>query len=86
MDGARFDPGHLHDSDRQFLRQLKLANRQQLRAQLAVLKRLDCEAFAWKRAAVERELGINRTGFAWIERDEWWLELAQTPEKDNDNG
>ena len=66
-------------SDRQFLRQLKTATRAQLRAMLEVFTRLapagaEQNAFCWKRAAVERKLGINRTTFGWLERDEWWNE------------
>ncbi len=75
-----------HASDRQFLRQLKTANRAQLKAMLAVFVRLNHEAYDWKRAAVERKLGINRTSFDWLERDEQWLEPAVAPEKDRKNG
>ncbi len=62
--------------DRQFLRQLKTANRTQLKTMLQVFERLapDGGPFAWKRAAVERKLGLARVSFAWLERDEWWNE------------
>jgi hypothetical protein len=75
----RITPERLRQGDRQFLRQLKTANRQQLRAMLAVFERLapagaEQNAFCWKRAAVERKLGINRVSFGWLERDEWWNE------------
>lgn len=63
----------LRAGDRQFLRQLKTATRAQLRGMLEVFTRLG-GPYAWKRAAVERKLGINRTSFGWLERDEWWLE------------
>lgn len=68
-----------HRSDRAFLRQLKIATREQLRAMLEVFTRLCPDgapenAYSFKRAAVERKLGINRNSFGWIERDEWWNE------------
>ncbi len=61
-------------SDRQFLRQLKIANRQQLAAMLETFTRLapDGGPFAWKRAAVLRKLGVERTAFSFLARDEWW--------------
>ena len=61
-------PAANHDSDRAFLRQLKVANRQQLRAMLKVFERLAPTGgqFAWKRAAVERKLGVNRHEFLWF--------------------
>jgi hypothetical protein len=66
--------GDWHASDRQFLRQIKTATRAQLKAMLVVFTNLNHSAFAWKRAAVERKLGINRTSFGWVAREEWWLE------------
>lgn len=66
-------PAASHDSDRAFLRQLKLANRAQLAAMLVVFQRLvpegstDENPWFWKRAAVERKLGISRHAFAWFE-------------------
>lgn len=61
-----------HRSDRAFLRQLKTANRQQLRAMLVVFERLAPSGgpYAWKRAAVSRKLGLERVSFKWLEREE----------------
>jgi hypothetical protein len=63
-------PKSSHASDRAFLRQLTTANRQQLRAMLVVFERLvpDGKPFslAWKRAAVERRLGLERVSFNWF--------------------
>ena len=60
-------PKATHASDLAFLRQLKVANRQQLRAMLKVFERLAPYGgpLAWKRAAVERKLGVNRHEFLW---------------------
>lgn len=74
---VRITPEHLLQGDLQFLRQLKTANRTQLKAMLTVFTRLapagaEENDFSWQRAAVERKLGINRTSFSWLERDEWW--------------
>jgi hypothetical protein len=70
----RVNPETYRLGDLQFLAQLKTATRAQLHRMLEVFARLDHPAFAWKRAACERKLGVNRTSFAWLERDEWWLE------------
>lgn len=76
---VRITPDHLRHGDLEFLRHLKTANRQQLRAMLEVFTRLapagaEENDHSWKRAAVERKLGINRVSFGWLERDEWWNE------------
>ena len=64
--------------DRQFLAQLKTANRPQLYAMRKVFARLGDE-FAWKRAAVESR--IARTEglaapyvFGWLRQERWWEE------------
>lgn len=73
---VRITPESLRRSDRQFLRQLKTANRQQLRAMLQVFERIapDGGPFAWKRAAVLRKLGVERHAFSFLAREEWWNE------------
>lgn len=76
---VRITPESLRQSDLQFLRQLKTATRAHLKAMLEVFTRLspagaEQNAFCWKRAAVERKLGIERVSFGWLERDEWWNE------------
>ncbi len=66
-------------SDRTFLAQLKTASRPQLRAQLKVFARLTeshgGEGFAWKRAAVQRELARREKRavpytFGWLAQEE----------------
>ena len=62
-------PAATHASDRAFLRQLKIANRQQLKAMLAVFEQLapNGDPLAWKRAAVERRLGVERISYEWLD-------------------
>lgn len=68
-------PAATHASDRAFLRQLKIANRTQLKAMLATFERLAPDGperdLSWKRAAVERRLGVQRNSFGWLEREVW---------------
>ena len=56
-------------SDREFLCQLKIATRAQLKRMLEVATRLAPHGgkLAWRRAAVERRLGVNRVEFPWFE-------------------